>query len=100
MYALWSRREIKNEGRDKLFEGIRILFKGWNDMGIRLIGTFGNSGHTPGGFVHHAIFEVDSTDIVGKMDSDFMNADWNHMVESFALHLGSGRLFIDDHFAD
>ena len=54
---------------------------------------------TPGGFAHYAIFEVDSVDMVGKMDRDFMSADWSHMLQDFELHLGSERNMIDQHFS-
>jgi hypothetical protein len=98
-FGLAARRETKKKGNEKLFDGVNQLFQKWGSEGIRLIGTFGNSAHTPGGFAHHAIFEIDSIDTVGKMDGDFMSADWNHMVESFELHLGTKREFIDKHFA-
>ena len=98
-FGLAARRETKKEGNEKLFDGVNQLFQKWGSEGIRLVGTFGNGAHTPGGFAHHAIFEIDSIDTVGKMDGDFMSADWNHMVESFELHLGSEREFIDKHFA-
>ncbi len=55
--------------------------------------------HTPGGFAHYAIFEVDSVDMIGKMDRDFMSADWSHMLQDFELHLGNERNFIDQHFS-
>ena len=97
-FGLAARREMKKDGSDKILSGVNKLFSKWNDEGVKLIGSFGNAGHTPGGFAHHAIFEIDSVDIVGKMDSDFMSADWNHAVESFELHLGSERDFIDKHF--
>ena len=98
-FGLAARREMKNEGSEKFFEGVSELFQKWSAAGIRLIGSFGNAAHTPGGFAHHAIFEIDSIDMVGKMDGDFMGADWNHVVESFELHLGKERDFIDKHFA-
>ena len=59
-------------------DGLRLLFEGWRDSGIRLIGTFGNAAHTPGGFAYYAIFEVDSVDMVGKMDRDFMSVGSSH----------------------
>ena len=98
-FGLAARRELKKDGSEKVFEGVNDLFKKWSTEGIRLIGSFGNAGHTPGGFAHHAIFEIDSVDTVGKMDGDFMSAHWNHAVESFELHLGREREFIDKHFA-
>ncbi len=97
--GLAGRRETKNDGGKALMDGLRILFEGWRDNGVRLIGTFGNAAHTPGGFAHYAIFEVDSVDMVGKMDRDFMSADWSHMLQDFELHLGNERNFIDQHFS-
>ncbi|SVD72994.1 uncharacterized protein METZ01_LOCUS425848, partial [marine metagenome] len=41
----------------------------------------------------------DSVDMVGKMDRDFMSADWSHMLQDFELHLGSERNMIDQHFS-
>ena len=97
--GLAGRRETKSDGGKALTDGLRLLFEGWRDSGIRLIGTFGNAAHTPGGFSHYAIFEVDSVDMVGKMDRDFMSADWSHMLQDFELHLGSERKMIDQHFS-
>ncbi len=97
--GLAGRRETKSDGGKELMDGLRLLFEGGRDRGIRLIGTFGNAAHTPGGFAHYAIFEVDSVDMVGKMDSDFMSADWSHMLQDFALHLGSERKMIAQHFS-
>ena len=94
-----DRNEIEKSGNAKIFSGLNQLFKNWSKEGIRLIASFGKDGHTPGVFTHHAIFEVESIDIVWKMDHDFITADWNHEVQSFELHLGNGRDFIDKHFA-
>ena len=96
--GLADRPEMKNSGNKIIFSGLNELFKHRSKEGIRLIGSFGKDSHTAGGFAHHAIFEIDSIDIVWKMDHDFMTADWNHAVESFELHLGSSREFIDKHF--
>ena len=93
-----DRPEMESSRSEQVFLGLNKLFKNWGKEGIRLIGSFGKDGHNPSGFAHHAIFEIDSVDTVWKMDHDFLTADWNHAVESFELHLGSERDFIDKHF--
>ena len=92
-------RELENSGSEKVFSGLNELFKNWGEEGIRLIASFGKESLSLDGFTHHAIFEIDSVDTVWKMDHDFMTAGWNHKVQSFELHLGNGRNFIDKHFA-
>ena len=94
-----DRKEIEKSENVKVFSGLNQLFKNWSKEGIRLIGSFSKDVHTPGVFAHHAIFEVETIDTVWKMDHDFVTADWNRELQSFELHLGNERNFIDKHFA-
>ncbi len=92
-------RQATSEQRESILgPGFEKMLSGWQNQGIRLIGTFGNGAHVDG-FAHYAIFEIDDMDLIKKMDNDFMGSDFAGMIEDFELHLGWSRDFIDKYWA-
>ena len=63
------------------------MFRKWQRAGARFVAGISCASH-PGGFAHHAIFEVESLDQVEKMHTNILIGKVRRWLEGFDFHVG------------